>query len=88
MPDNRAQHESSIFLRKSSGLVKLAGFWDVFIYNLGLISSGIGLAYVERYGPAYYPGANTAIASFYALFLMLFIGGAFWAWTTAIPRSG
>ena len=82
------QNASSVFLRKSSGLVKAAGFWDVFIYNAGLISIGIGVAYTQKFGPAYYPNASITTATILAALLMVFVVLGFWAWSTAIPRSG
>lgn len=86
--NSRGVPEPYVFLRKSSGLVKVAGFWDVFIYNIGLISVGIGVAYTHRYGLAYYPGGRIVAASLLATFLMVCIGLGFWFWTVAIPRSG
>lgn len=84
-----SRHESKyVFLRKSSGLVKVAGFWDVFIYNLGLISVGIGVAYTQRFGPAYYPNGSLPLAIGAATLIMVAVGLALWCWTVAIPRSG
>ena len=45
-----------IFLRKASGLIRTAGTMDTFIYNLGLVSVGLGVASMMFYGPA---GATT-----------------------------
>lgn len=78
----------SIFLRPASGLVKSAGTFDVFIYNVGLISIGIGVAYTHLVGPANYPGGNIGIASIIATVVMMLVGTAFWFWTVTIPRSG
>ena len=80
--------QRSVFLRPASGLVKAAGLWDVFIYNVGLISLGIGVAYTQRYGPAYYPGASIVTATILAAVLMVLVTVGFWAWTVTIPRSG
>ena len=88
MPKNEQANDSYVFLRKSSGLVKIAGFWDVLIYNIGLISVGIGVAYTQRFGPAYYSGASIVTATLVATFLMIIIALAFWFWTQVIPRSG
>jgi APA family basic amino acid/polyamine antiporter len=76
------------FLRPSSGLVKAAGLVDVFIFNVGIISIGIGILYVQRYGPAYYPNGNIILATTIATLLMTFVALGFWAWTATIPRSG
>jgi amino acid transporter len=88
MENNLSSSTPSIFLRKASGLVKVAGVWDVFIYNVGLISIGIGVAYTQRFGPSYYPGASITVATLFAFILMCFVVLAFWTWTTVIPRSG
>src|SRR5260370_25354834 len=63
--------QPSVFLRQTSGLVKAAGLWDVFIFNVGLISIGIGVAYTQRFGPAYYPAASIPIATLLAPTVML-----------------
>ena len=47
-----------VFLRKASGLIKTAGTTDVFIFNVGLVSIGIGIGGLLLYGPAVYPGGN------------------------------
>ena len=47
--------EQRIFLRKASGLIRTASGTDTFIYNLGLVSVGLGVASIMFYGPAYYP---------------------------------
>jgi APA family basic amino acid/polyamine antiporter len=80
--------QSSVFLRPVSGLVKAAGLWDVFIYNVGLISVGIGVAYTQRFGPAYYPNSSIPIATLLAAGLMTLVVLGFWVWTITIPRSG
>lgn len=79
---------SSVFLRPASGLVKAAGLWDVFIYNVGLISLGIGIAYTQRFGSAYYSGASIVTATILAAALMMLVALGFWTWTVTIPRSG
>ena len=50
--------EQRIFLRKASGLIRTASGTDTFIYNLGLVSVGLGVASIMFYGPAYYPGGD------------------------------
>src|SRR6266567_6556581 len=88
MANQSSTTDSSVFLRPASGLVKAAGLWDVFIYDVGLISLGIGVAYTQRYGPAYYPGGSVVTATLLAAALMTFVTLGFWAWTVTIPRSG
>jgi basic amino acid/polyamine antiporter, APA family len=78
----------SPFLRSHSGLARAAGGWDVFIFNIGLVSIGIGLAYTQRFANAYYPLGSIPIASILAGLLMLPVALAMWCWTVAMPRSG
>ena len=50
-----------VFLRKASGLIKTASTTDVFIFNVGLVSIGIGIGGLLLYGPAVYPGGNLIV---------------------------
>jgi len=77
-----------IFLRKASGLIRTAGGLDTFIYNLGLVSVGLGVASIMFYGPAFYPGGNLLIACLMAGVAMAFIAFGFITWTITLPRSG
>ena len=45
-----------VFSRKASGLVRVGSSLDVFIFNVGLVSVGIAIAYNQFYGPSLYPG--------------------------------
>lgn len=80
--------EQRIFLRKASGLIKTAGGFDTFVYNLGLVSVGLGVASIVFYGPAYYPGGNLIVACLIAGVAMAFIAFGFITWTLVLPRSG
>ncbi len=55
--------EQRIFLRKASGLIRTASTGDTFIYNIGLVSVGLGVASILYYGPAFYPGGDLLWAS-------------------------
>ena len=46
-----------VFSRKASGLIRVGGGLDVFIFNVGLVSVGIAIAFNQYYGPSLYPGA-------------------------------
>ncbi|MCX6621210.1 MAG: hypothetical protein NTY38_09030, partial [Acidobacteria bacterium] len=81
------QHHD-LFLRKASGLVKSAGAWDVFTYNLGLASVGIAVTLAHFSVPANYPGANLPLAEFIAAVFMASMAFTFWCWSAVIPRSG
>jgi len=80
--------EQRIFLRKASGLIRTASGTDTFIYNLGLVSVGLGVASIMFYGPAYYPGGDLLWACILAGVMMSFIAFGFITWTITLPRSG
>ena len=80
--------EQRIFLRKASGLIRTAGGLDTFIYNLGLVSVGLGIASIMLYGPAYYPGGNLVWSTLLAGGAMALIAFGFITWTVTLPRSG
>jgi amino acid transporter len=78
----------SLFTRKSSGLVKTAGAFDVLAFNISLISIGAAVATIYFYGPAFYPGASTFLS-----IVLVTIGSAvfvagFWFWSVTFPRTG
>ncbi len=77
-----------VFLRKASGLIKTAGTTDVFIFNVGLVSIGIGIGSLLLYGPAVYPGGNLYIGVLVATVMMGLIALGMLCWTVTIPRSG
>jgi APA family basic amino acid/polyamine antiporter len=77
-----------VFLRKASGLIKTASTTDVFIYNVGLVSIGIGIGGLLLYGPAVYPGANLVVGVLLAGVFMSAIAFGMLTWTVTIPRSG
>ncbi len=80
--------EERIFLRKASGLIRAAGSLDTFIYNLGLVSVGMGVSTMMLYGPAYYPGGNLLWACLLSGVCMACIAFGFITWTITLPRSG
>ena len=55
-----------VFLRKASGLIKTASNTDVLIFDIGLVSIGLGLAFLLYFGPAAYPGSNLYLATLIA----------------------
>ena len=77
-----------VFLRKASGLIKTASNTDVFIYDIGLVSIGLGLGFILFFGPAAYPGGNLFGATVLAGVAMLCVGLGMITWTVTIPRSG
>jgi len=79
---------TGVFSRKSSGLIRVGGTLDVFIFNVGLVSVGIAIAYNQYYGPSLYPGAQPWISTMFAVAGMLFVAAAFYCWSVIFPRSG
>jgi amino acid transporter len=77
-----------VFVRRSSGLLRTAGAYDVFIFNVGLISVGIAVAFNQFIGPSTYPGSNVAVSSLIAALGMVAVGLAYYMWSTIFPRSG
>jgi amino acid transporter len=81
-------NDDGLFLRKASGLRRSATALDVFIFNTGLISIGLALAFNAYYLPAFYPDADVTTASLIATGLMLLGGAGFYLWSALLPRSG
>jgi amino acid transporter len=77
-----------VFLRKASGLIKTASNTDVFIYDIGLVSIGLGLGFILFFGPAVYLGGNLYVGTLLAGAAMILVGLGMIAWSVTIPRSG
>lgn len=80
--------EQRIFLRKASGLIRTASPFDTFIFNIGLVSVGLGVVTMMFYIPAYYPAANMAWSVIMAAVAMAAIAWGMLTWTLTLPRSG
>jgi basic amino acid/polyamine antiporter, APA family len=80
--------DKRIFLRKASGLIRTAGLADTFIYNLGVVSIGLGVGSMLYYGPAFYPQGNLIWGCVIAGIAMAMISFGFITWTITLPRSG
>ncbi len=76
------------FSRSASGLIRVAGSWDVFIFNVGLVSVGIAIAFNQYYGPSLYPGAVVWLSTLLAALGMIAAGATFYFWSIIFPRSG
>jgi amino acid transporter len=87
-PRADAPPSGGVFSRSASGLIRVAGSWDVFIFNVGLVSVGIAIAFNQYYGPSLYPGAEPAISTLLAALGMCFAAATFYFWSTIFPRSG
>jgi amino acid transporter len=79
---------SRAFSRSASGLIRVAGSWDVFIFNVGLVSVGIAIAFNQYYGPSLYPGASVWLGTVLAGVGMLAAAATFYFWSVVFPRSG
>src|SRR5712692_4886877 len=56
---------SQLFTRKASGLVRVAGGTDTFIFSIGLISVGAGI-FTWFFFRAFYPGSSFMVATLVA----------------------
>jgi len=83
-----APGEKRIFLRKASGLIRTASGLDTFIYNLGVVSIGLGVGSMLYYGPALYPQGDLVWGCVIAGLAMAMISFGFITWTVTLPRSG
>jgi len=80
--------DKRIFLRKASGLIRTASEADTFIYDLGLVSIGLGVTSMLFYGPAFYPQGDLILGSLIAGLAMFMIAFGFITWSITLPRSG
>src|SRR3990170_5561799 len=77
-----------MFVRKSSGLVRTAGWWDVLAYNVNFTSIGLLLVFLLWLGAAFYPGVNLAVSAILCTLLILPLALTFGYLASAMPRSG
>jgi APA family basic amino acid/polyamine antiporter len=77
-----------IFLRKASGLIRSASLTDVLIYDIGVVSVGLGVGTMMYYGPAFYPGGDLIWGCIIAGFMMALICLGMISWSVTLPRSG
>lgn len=80
--------EQRIFLRKASGLIRTASPFDTFVFNIGLVSVGLGVVTMMFYIPAYYPAANMTWVMVIPALAMAAIAWGMLTWTVTLPRSG
>lgn len=77
-----------MFSRQASGLIRVGSSYDVFIYNVGLVSIGIAIAFNQFYGPSLYPGAQPWVSTVLVAIGMLAVATTFYFWSMVFPRSG
>jgi amino acid transporter len=80
--------DKRIFLRKASGLIRTASLTDTFIYDIGVVSIGLGVGSMLYYGPAFYPTGDLIWGCIIAAIAMAMISFGFITWTITLPRSG
>src|SRR5215467_6339977 len=80
--------DKRIFLRKASGLIRTASLMDTFIYDVGVVSIGLGVGSMLYYGPALYPQGDLIWGCIIAGVAMAMISFGFITWTITLPRSG
>lgn len=80
--------ERPVFLRGTSGLVKAATGRDAFIFNISVMSVGMGLLAVYLVVPAFNPGASIPLAWLLATIVLVPIALAYYFWSVTLPRTG
>jgi amino acid transporter len=78
---------SQLFTRQASGLVRVAGSFDTFIFCIGVISVGAAI-FAGFFYHVNYPGASFALATVIAGIGGVFIALCFYFWSVIFPRSG
>jgi amino acid transporter len=78
---------SQLFTRNASGLVRVAGATDTFIFSIGLISVGAGI-FTGFFFRAFYPGSSFLLATAIAGIGSLFVSLCFYMFAVVFPRSG
>ncbi len=77
-----------VFVRKSSGLVRTAGAWDVLAYNINFTSIGLLLLFLIMLGPAFYPGVDMRLSAIICTLVLIPLALVFGYLSSAMPRSG
>ena len=80
--------QQPVFLRNTSGLVKSATGLDAFIFNVSVMSIGMGLLSVHLVVPAFNPGANIPLSWLIATVVLAPIALAYYFWSVTLPRTG
>jgi amino acid transporter len=76
------------FQRQATGLVREAGTWSTFVYNLNFVSIGLMMMFVIQLEPSFYPGGNMIGSYLLALAIVLPTSLVFAMLSAAMPRSG
>jgi amino acid transporter len=78
---------SGLFTRQASGLVRVAGTFDTFIFCIGFIGLGSGI-FTGFFYHAFYPGSSFLLATLIAGIGSVFVALCFYLWSITFPRSG
>lgn len=84
----KAATQEPVFLRNTSGLVKSATGLDAFIFNVSVMSIGMGLLSVYLVVPAFNPGASVPLTWLIATAILVPIALAYYFWSVTLPRTG
>ncbi len=88
-----AQSQSSpsipgMFARKSSGLVRTAGPFDILAYNINFISIGLLLTFMFLEMPSLYPGVSMYLSTLIAVAIAIPTALVYGFLSASMPRSG
>lgn len=86
--DTGSDKRPEVFVRKSSGLVRTAGVWDVLAYNINFTSIGLLLLFLILFGPAFYPGINMVWSTIICVVILIPLSLVYGYLASAMPRSG
>jgi APA family basic amino acid/polyamine antiporter len=77
----------TFLLRKATGLVREAGFWDAVVYNMLPAAPGVVLALYVFWLPGTFPGSSIPWAMVAACLATLFVSSSFGLLALAMPRT-
>lgn len=86
--ENMTSESKGIFVRESSGLVRVATSASVFMFNIFWTAFGFVLCYVFLWAPNISPGANLGLGLAFCAILVIPITGVYALFAAIMPRSG
>lgn len=81
------ERDETFLLRKATGLVREAGFWDTVVYNMLPAAPGVVLAFYVFWLPGTFPGSSIPWAMVAACLATLFVASSFGLLALAMPRT-
>ncbi len=82
-----SEKAETFLLRKATGLVREAGFWDTVVYNMLPAAPGVVLAFYVFWLPGTFPGSSIPWAMVAACLATLFVSSSFGLLALAMPRT-